>query len=263
MSFSVAQAKANMHGMYGNYTGAMDNAKTTAYRAAVRAFRRRHGIAPSQYFTQECITASVSEVKELQSMLSRLGFSVGAAGIDGRFGLVDGGATGAAVEAYQRTRNLRADRIAGSMTLSALRAEYAAKTRPQSAGQTGRGIDFGKYPNFKASEFACRGGWCCDGSLHLLTEDIVAVAQRIRSHFGRPLIITKVGGVRCDALNRVTQGSIAGSQHTKGKAIDFYIPGVGVSAVLAYCRQLQSRGVIRYCYTNNTNMRGAVHVEVG
>ena len=149
--------------------------------------------------------------------------------------------------------------------MGALRAGQAAGSKPAfpiPAMQTGANIDFSKYPNFKIEEFACRGGWCCDGSLYLLNEAIVAVAQRIRSHFGRPLIITKVGGVRCQALNRVTYGAIANSKHTQGKAIDFYVQGVGVGSVLAYCRELQKQGIISYCYTNNTNMRGAVHAEI-
>jgi len=55
--FSVAQAKANMHGMYGNYNGAINNTKDAAYRNAVYAFRRRHGLKPSKYFDQSCINA--------------------------------------------------------------------------------------------------------------------------------------------------------------------------------------------------------------
>lgn len=265
MSFTVAQAKANMHGMYGNYNGAINNAKDAAYRNAVYAFRARKGLPPSRYFNDACISASIAEVKELQTLLTRAGFSVGASGIDGRFGLTNGGDTGAAVAAYQASRGLRVDKVAGTQTMGALRAGQAAGSKPAApipAMQTGANIDFSKYPNFKIEEFACRGGWCCDGSLYLLNEAIVAVAQRIRSHFGRPLIITKVGGVRCQALNRVTYGAIANSKHTQGKAIDFYVQGVGVGSVLAYCRELQKQGIISYCYTNNTNMRGAVHVEV-
>ncbi|MGI6349620.1 MAG: peptidoglycan-binding protein [Eubacteriales bacterium] len=265
MSFTVAQAKANMHGMYGNYNGAINNAKDAAYRNAVYAFRARKGLPPSRYFNDACISASIAEVKELQTLLTRAGFSVGASGIDGRFGLTDGGDTGAAVAAYQASRGLRVDKVAGTQTMGALRAGQAAGSKratPISAMQTGANIDFAKYPNFRIEEFACRGGWCCDGSLYLLKEEIVAVAQRIRSHFGRPLIITKIGGIRCQALNRVTYGAVANSKHTQGKAIDFYMNGVSIQNILAYCAELKRQGIIRYYYTNNSNMRGCVHVEV-
>lgn len=262
--FSVAQAKANMHGMYGDYNGAINNTKDAAYRNAVYSFRRRHGLSPSKYFDQSCINASIAEVKDLQTKLISIGISVGSSGADGRFGLNDGGDTGKGVEEYQRTRNLRVDRIAGTQTIGTLNAELAGKQpAPTSAGmKTGKDIDFAKYPNFRIEEFACRGGWCCDGSLYLLKEEIVAVAQRIRSHFGRPLIITKIGGIRCQALNRVTYGAVANSKHTQGKAIDFYMNGVSVANIMAYCAELKRQGIIRYYYTNNSNMRGCVHVEV-
>lgn len=82
----------------------------------------------------------------------------------------------------------------------------------------------------------------------------------IRDHFGKPLIITS--GVRCVNYNKKV-GGVSNSMHTKNKAADFYIQGVSVNHVLEYCKLLVSQRVLGYTYTNNTNMRGAVHIDIG
>lgn len=61
------------------------------------------------------------DVKDIQTLLVRRGYSVGAAGIDGVFG----GGTGNAVEQFQRRRGLVPDRVVGPATFKAL-TEVAA-----------------------------------------------------------------------------------------------------------------------------------------
>ena len=57
-------------------------------------------------------------------------------------------------------------------------------------------------------------------NLKLLAE---AVLEPVRSHFGKPVRISS--GYRSLALNDAV-GSKSSSQHTKGEAADFEIPGV-------------------------------------
>ena len=82
----------------------------------------------------------------------------------------------------------------------------------------------------------------------------------IRDHFGKPLIITS--GVRCINYNKKV-GGVVNSMHIKNKAADFYVQGVPVNHVLDYCKSLVSQRILGYTYTNNTNMRGAVHIDIG
>ncbi len=60
-----------------------------------------------------------------------------------------------------------------------------------------------------------------------------AVLQPVREQFERPLIITS--GFRCAALCTAI-GSKTTSQHAKGEAADFEIPGVPNPAVAKYIR---------------------------
>lgn len=67
-------------------------------------------------------------------------------------------------------------------------------------------------------------------ALKLLCERVL---QPLRDHFGKPVVVTS--GFRSAALNRVIGGSST-SQHSKGEAADFTIPGV---SNLEVCRWLE------------------------
>lgn len=103
--------------------------------------------------------------------------------------------------------------------------------------------------NFTVKEFACK-----DGSDKILIDTaLVDVLQKIRDHFGKPVIINSA--YRSPEHNKKVGGS-AGSYHVKGMAADIQI--AGVSAVeLAYYAQTITNGVGVYYY-GNTNF---IHVD--
>lgn len=57
-------------------------------------------------------------------------------------------------------------------------------------------------------------------------------------------------------------GGVRGSKHTSGKASDFYVQNVSINDLFNYCKDLKNKGIINYTYTNNTNMKGAVHIDI-
>lgn len=77
---------------------------------------------------------------------------------------------------------------------------------------------------FKPEEFrcGCNGRHCCGYPTRMRLIELKNV-QRIRDHYGKPMLITC--GLRCPAYNREV-GGISNSEHKKGLAVDFYIPGV-------------------------------------
>ena len=86
-------------------------------------------------------------------------------------------------------------------------------------------------PHFRVREFACR-----DGSDPIFVEeDLAALLEAIRLHFGRPVAITS--GFRTAAHNAAVGGSKS-SQHLLGRAADFYVEGVDVATVAAYAETL-------------------------
>lgn len=92
--------------------------------------------------------------------------------------------------------------------------------------------------NFTVAEFACK-----DGSDPVFVDSsLAALLQKIRDHFGRPVVITS--GYRTAAHNAAVGGSKS-SQHLLGRAADFYVEGVDVATVAAYAETLlPSRGGI-------------------
>lgn len=81
-----------------------------------------------------------------------------------------------------------------------------------------------KPENFKPEEFrcGCNGRHCC-GYPTFMKEAELKNVQAIRTHFGKPMVITC--GLRCPEYNREV-GGISNSEHKKGLAVDYYIKGV-------------------------------------
>lgn len=112
--------------------------------------------------------------------------------------------------------------------------------------------------NFTVAEFACK-----DGSDPVFVDSsLAALLQKIRDHFGRPVVITS--GYRTAAHNAAVGGSKS-SQHLLGRAADFYVEGVDVAAVAAYAETLlPGRGGIgRYPKDakHPTRKTGWVHID--
>ena len=110
-------------------------------------------------------------------------------------------------------------------------------------------------PHFRVREFRCR-----DGSDPVFVDDeLVALLQQIRQHFGTPLTITS--GYRTPAHNKACGGA-AYSQHLYGRAADFKIAGVGPDTVAAYAETLlPDRGGIGVYPPKTGRAEGWVHID--
>ncbi|WP_369284022.1 YcbK family protein [Oscillibacter sp. GMB15532] len=86
--------------------------------------------------------------------------------------------------------------------------------------------------NFKVAEFACHDG----SDSVLISGELVALLQKIRNHFGKPVTINSA--YRTAAWN-TKQGGAPKSQHLLGKAADITITGVPPLAIAQYVEFLQ------------------------
>lgn len=119
--------------------------------------------------------------------------------------------------------------------------------------------------NFDLPEFKCDcGGKYCTGYPATLNAQLLKNLQSIRTKYG-PTTITS--GVRCQKYNDSIRGSVKGSYHIKGKALDFVTNSsntlTGRKAIMAYWKKLTNAGYT-YCNENGNfpNMGNAIHVQV-
>ena len=106
---------------------------------------------------------------------------------------------------------------------------------------------------FRREEFRCP---CprCGGFPVEPDETLVRLADKVRDHFGAPVIVSS--GVRCQAHNDELDGSVKNSYHVKGKAMDFCVRGVPGAKLLAYVKTLP----VHYAYQiGNSDF---VHMDV-
>lgn len=86
-----------------------------------------------------------------------------------------------------------------------------------------------------------------------------AVLEPVRAHFGKPVRISS--GYRCPALNRAV-GSKESSQHLKGEAVDFEIPGVpNIDIAMWVSKHLQYDQCILEFWSPKDPSAGWVHVS--
>ena len=176
-----------------------------------------------------------------QCLLKYLGYYDGA--VDGIFGRASTGATKAFQADYGIAASGLFDGATEEMILRALTgtAEKVADLWEE--------IRF-----FKKEEFRCRcGGKHCGGFPAEPNEALVRLADRVREHFGAPVIVSS--GVRCITHNALVGGAVA-SRHMAGKAMDFCVKGKSASEVLAF---VQSQKDVRYAYAIDGSY---VHMDV-
>lgn len=94
-------------------------------------------------------------------------------------------------------------------------------------------------PNFKPEEFRCPCGKCTGYPDRMKQVELEHI-QTIRTHYGKPMIITS--GLRCRYENNRV-GGVSNSGHLTGYAVDFYMAGVTDSVAnrnkaLAYIKKL-------------------------
>lgn len=95
--------------------------------------------------------------------------------------------------------------------------------------------------NFQAYEFDCSCGRCRTTPIDM---DLVAILQKERDHFGKPVMISS--GYRCPAHNAETPHASNTSYHTKGMAADHYINGVTPAEQAKYLESIGANGVGLY-----------------
>ena len=106
---------------------------------------------------------------------------------------------------------------------------------------------------FQKDEFRCRCGKFCDGFPAQPERKLLLLADRVRGHFGSPMVVSS--GVRCQTHN-ANVGGAAASRHMSGKAMDFTVRGKKAADVLAF---VQTQSDVRYCYAIDGNY---VHMDV-
>lgn len=95
--------------------------------------------------------------------------------------------------------------------------------------------------NFKAREFDCQGTGCC--STTPIDEKLVEYLQQIRTHFGKPVLLT---AYRCKTHNARTPNAATNSRHIYGQAADFHIDGVAPAEIAKYAESIGVKGIGLY-----------------
>lgn len=224
----------------GYYLGALDGIFGNQSIEATKRFQSAYGLTVDGSFGPLTEQKSIDIWKDIQTKLNAK--NTVKIAVDGYVG----DETINAIRSFQANNGLVVDACVGPLTMAKLNETVVSDS-------------WDNYPNFKRNEFACPCGKC--GGYPVEPDfRLVKVLQQIRNHFNKPLIITS--GIRCQTFNDSLVGSIKNSAHVKGMATDFYVQGVDKSTLLAYCQELKKQGIIAYTYTNNTNMAGAVHINI-
>lgn len=236
---SVSQYQRNLKHYYGYYTGVVDGKKGSKTTKAIKRFQSGHGLAPDGVYGRNTNNKLVSRVKTLQGIV---GVSQ-----DG----VIGDKTISAIKRKQKSWGLTQDGIAGK--------KFWAKVNQKS---TTPGASGGSSVHFAKSEFKCKcGGKYCNGYPAGTTNaKLLAILEKIRAHYGRPVTIRS--GQRCNRHN-ANIGGAKNSAHKKGKAADIYIKGIcdTASGRKQVVKLAYSYGA-KYAYANTRQMGTSVHINV-
>ena len=104
-----------------------------------------------------------------------------------------------------------------------------------------KGADTKLSTNFRACEFDCQGSGCCSETP--IDEKLVQYLQKIRDHFGKPVVIT---AYRCPVHNAKVANAATRSYHTFGQAADFHIDGVKPAEIAKYAESIGVLGIGLY-----------------
>lgn len=116
-----------------------------------------------------------------------------------------------------------------------------------------KGVSTQLSANFRSTEFDCHGVGCCNETL--VDMQLVEYLQKIRDHFGKPIIISS--GYRCERHNRSVGGATA-SKHKQGMAADIMVTDVKPAEVAKYAESIGILGIGLY----ETNKDGFfVHID--
>lgn len=182
--------------------------------------------------------------KQKQLLLAYLGYYVGE--IDGNFGKM----SIIAAKAFQKDYGLKPDGIVGKDTQKAMKhaVSYGMPIKNETENF------WNDIKHFKKDEFRCKcGGKYCDGFPAEPSEMLVRLADRVRDHYGVPMIISS--GIRCITHNTKVGGAVS-SRHMRGLAVDFCVKGKTSAEVLEY---VWKQPEARYAYAIDDNY---VHMDV-
>ena len=239
---SISQRELNLKTYYYYYKGDIDGIEGTKLKTAYGNFQRDNGLIVDKIYGNNTENKLLLCIKELQSLLNKHGYDLV---IDG----LVGNKTIFAIKDFQKKNGLVVDGIAGTQTMN--------KLKNSSSSSNSNILSWNDIKNFKKSEFDCACG-CGFNNIDLRIVKILD--YYFRSHFNAPTYVTS--GCRCQKYNDSLKGSVKWSKHVQGKGVDFYVKGVDVNIVLSWAKELCKKGIIRYAYTNSSNMRGAIHIDI-
>lgn len=165
--------------------------------------------------------------------------------VDGIYGVKTEAKLVEVIKKIQTDLGVAVDGIAGVQTKSAYNNKQNSDNN----------LSWDDIKHFKQSEFACKCG-CGFNSIDL---KLLKILDEIREHFGKPLTISS--GCRC-ATHNAKVGGVKGSRHVLGKASDIWISGVSKNDLMNKCKEYVSNGQANYTYSNESNMKYAVHIDV-
>lgn len=233
---SIKQRQLNLKTYMYYYKGEVDGIEGVLTIDAYMCFQRNNCLKVDGIYGKDTDSKLVLCIKDVQRLLNKFNYNLNVDGVVGE-------KTIEAIKNFQFNNNLIVDGIVGNNTYRKL------------GNYTYNSLTWNSIKYFKKDEFTCK----CGCNLNNINIKLVKILDDIRRHFNSPLIVTS--GCRCYNHNK-NIGGIEGSKHVFGKAADFYVKGISTSKLLSYCKKLVTNHVIRYTYTNNSNMKGAIHIDI-
>lgn len=233
---TIKQRQLNLKTYMYYYKGEIDGIEGVLTIDAYINFQKNNCLNVDGIYGKNTDNKLILCIKDVQKLLNKFNYNLNVDGIVGN-------KTIESIKDFQSKNNLIVDGIVGNETYKKL-GNYMGTT-----------ITWNSIKYFKKSEFTCQ----CGCNINNVDIRLVKILDSIREHFNSPLIITSA----CRCTNHNTKiGGALGSRHINGKAADFYVEGVSTGILLSYTKQLVSKGVIRYTYTNSSNMNGVVHIDI-
>lgn len=233
---SIKQRQLNLKTYMHYYKGDIDGIEGILTINSYMEFQKNNNLDVDGIYGQKTNAKLISCIKDIQQLLNKFDYKLETDGIVGN-------KTITAIKDFQARNDLIVDGIIGNNTYKKL-GSYIDNL-----------LTWNNVKYFSKDEFVCKC-WC---GLNNIDIKLVKILDSIREHFNNPLIITS--GCRCEKHNTNVGGSV-GSRHVIGKACDFYVKDVSTSTLLSYTKELVSKGIIRYTYTNSSNMNGVVHIDI-
>ena len=218
----------------GYYGGEIDGRWGTQSKAAAIRFQKDHSLDADGIFGTLTIAKSIAVIKAIQKEITD-----GKIAIDG----LGGQETKDATAKWQQENGLTPDGIAGELT----RGKILKLPAPE-AKDWWNNIQY-----FSQKEFACKCGRYCNGYPAQMQRGVVELADRARTELKGVGFVSS--GLRCSQHN-ANVGSVTGSRHLVGKAIDLRIEGKSARQTLAWA---QKQPEVRYAYAIDTNY---VHMDI-